>query len=72
MFLKIKVSANTMGGVMFGDVAKVFAHLFTQCSLCMSNILWQTHHVITKGISAPEKGADIALNWTSPDPSRVQ
>ena len=37
------MSANTMGGVVLGNVAEVFTHPFTQCSFSMSNRLFKTY-----------------------------
>ena len=43
MFLRIEVSADTMGGVMLGNVTEMFAHPFAQCSFSVSNILFETY-----------------------------
>ena len=43
MLLHIKVSADTMCGVMLCDVTEVFTHPFTKCSLRMSDVLFKTH-----------------------------
>ena len=43
MILHIKVSADTMCGVMLCDVPEVFTHPFTECTLGMSNVLFKTH-----------------------------
>ena len=40
MLLGIKMAANTVGGVMLGDIPKVFTHPFTQCSFSVTNILF--------------------------------
>ena len=40
---EIEVSANTVSGVVLGDVPEVFTHPFTQCSFYMSNVLSETY-----------------------------
>ena len=43
MVLHIEVSADTMCGVVLGDVSEVFTHPFTQSSFSMSNILFEAY-----------------------------
>ena len=43
MLLRIEMSADTMGGVMLGNVVEVFTHAFTQYSFSVSNILSKTY-----------------------------
>ena len=43
MVLHIKVSADTMCGVMLCDVTEVFTHPFAECTLGMSDVLFEAH-----------------------------
>ena len=43
MLLHIKVSADTMCGVVLCDVPEMFTHPFTEGTLGMSSVLFKTH-----------------------------
>ena len=43
MVFRIKVSADTVCGIVLSDVSEVFTHPFTQCSFGVPNVLFVTH-----------------------------
>ena len=43
MILLIKVSADTVGGVVLCDVPEVFTHPFTKCTFCVPYVLFKAH-----------------------------
>ena len=61
ILLHIKLSADTVGGVMLGDISEVFTHPFAQCSFGLTNIAFIAHltgntvdDVIRIATTAPE------------------
>ena len=43
MILQIKVSSDTVSGVVLCDVPEVFTHPFTKCTFSVSDVLFKAH-----------------------------
>ena len=73
---EIEVSANTVSGVVLGDVPEVFTHPFTQCSFYMSNVLFETYltgDAVNNGIgfaTTTSNGVVVATSDRTSDGSR--